>query len=106
MPVHALRAPLAAFGLMASQGLARVEWRVATSEEEEVVLRELAVVARLNYTRAKIRQLEAKLAKWRRNNPAGKLRATVPGAGIMGASAIAATIAGPGLFRSRRAFAA
>jgi Transposase IS116/IS110/IS902 family len=35
-----------------------------------------------------------------------KLLATVPGVGVMGASAIAATVSDPGLFRSGREFAA
>ncbi|MDQ6701870.1 MAG: hypothetical protein M3Z96_01560 [Pseudomonadota bacterium] len=60
------------------------------------------IVAQLNDTQAKIRQLEAKLAKWHRNNRVSKLLATVPGVGIMGASAIAATVSDPGLFRSGR----
>ena len=64
------------------------------------------VVAQLNDTQAKIRQIEAKLAKWHRSNRVSKLLATVPGVGIMGASAIAATVSDPNLFRSGREFAA
>jgi transposase len=63
-------------------------------------------VAQLNDTQAKVRQIEAKLAKWHRSNRVSKLLATVPGVGIMGASAIAATVSDPNLFRSGREFAA
>jgi transposase len=64
------------------------------------------IVAQLNDTQAKVREIEVKLAQWHRNSRLSKLLATVPGVGIMGASAIAATLADPGLFRSGRAFAA
>ncbi len=112
MLVNALRAHLAEFGVIAPQGLRHVERLVAATEENNAGLPELArsilrlVVARLNDTQAKVRQIEVKLARWHRSNRVSKLLATVPGAGIMGASAIAAAVAGPGLFRSGRAFAA
>ena len=63
-------------------------------------------MTQLNDTQAKVRQIEAKLAKWHRSNRVSKLLATVPGVGIMGASAIAATVSDPNLFRSGREFAA
>jgi transposase len=46
------------------------------------------------------------LSKWHRSNRVSKLLATVPAVGIMGASAIAATVSDPNLFRSGREFAA
>ena len=51
-------------------------------------------------------ELEAKLAKWHRASNVSKLLASVPGVGVMGASAIAATVTDPGMFRSGRDFAA
>lgn len=51
-------------------------------------------------------QIEVRLAKWHRQSRVSQLLATVPGVGIMGASAIAATVADPTLFRSGREFAA
>jgi transposase len=112
MLVNALRAHLAEFGVIAPQGLRHVERLVAAIEEDSPALPELArsilrlVVAQLNDTQAKVRQIEAKLAKWHRSNRVSKLLATVPGVGIMGASAIAATVSDPNLFRSGREFAA
>ncbi|MDQ6703178.1 MAG: IS110 family transposase [Pseudomonadota bacterium] len=111
MLVNAHRAHMAEFGLIAPQGLAHVERLVAAIDDEQP-LPELArsilrlVVTQLNDTQAKIWQLEAKRAKWHRQNRLSCLLATVPGVGIMGASAIAATVANPSLFRSGRAFAA
>ena len=112
MLVNALRAHLAEFGIIAPQGLRHVERLADAIEEDSPALPELArsilrlVVAQLNDTQAKVRQIEAKLAKWHRSNRVSKLLATVPGVGIMGASAIAATVSDPNLFRSGREFAA
>src|SRR5256885_14665053 len=47
-----------------------------------------------------------RLARWHRNSAVSRLLATVPGIGIMGATAIAATVSNPALFRSGREFAA
>jgi transposase len=112
MLVNALRAHLAEFGVVAPQGLRHVEELVAAIEENRVGLPELArailrlIVAQLNDTQAKVRQIEAKLTQWHRNSRLSKLLATVPGIGVMGASAIAATVSDPSLFRSGREFAA
>lgn len=112
MLVNALRAHLAEFGIIAPQGLRHIERLAGAIEEDSPALPELArsilrlVVAQLNDTQAKVRQIEAKLAKWHRSNRVSKLLATVPGVGIMRASAIAATVSDPNLFRSGREFAA
>jgi transposase len=112
MAVNALRAHLAEFGVVAPQGLRHVERLVAAIKENKAGLPELArsilrlIVAQLDDTQAKVRQIEARLAQWHRNGRLSRLLATVPGVGIMGASAIAATVGDPSLFRSGREFAA
>jgi transposase len=112
MAVNAPRAHLAEFGIVAPQGLRHVECLVAAIEENEAGLPELArsilrlIVRQLDDTQAKVRQIEARLARWHRNSRLSKLLATVPGVGILGASAIAATVSDPSLFRSGREFAA
>ena len=112
MLVNALRAHLAEFGIIAPQGLRHIERLAGAIEEDSPALPELArsilrlVVAQLKDTQAKVREIEAKLAQWHRNSRLSKLLATVPGVGIMGASAIAATVSDPNLFRSGREFAA
>jgi transposase len=112
MAINALRAHMAEFGVIAPQGAAHVERLVKAIEENTAGLPELArsilrlIVAQLSDTQAKIRQVEAQLAQWHRHSEVSRRLATVPGVGIMGATAIAATVSDPGLFRSGREFAA
>jgi transposase len=112
MLVNALRAHMAEFGIIAPQGLRQVEILITAIAHEEKRLPELArsilqmIVDQLHDTIVRTREIEARLAKWHRQNPVSQLLATVPGVGIMGASAIAATVTDPSLFRSGREFAA
>ena len=112
MLVNALRAHMAEFGIIAPQGLRNVETIDRRHSDDEHGLPELArsilllVVDQLNDTTARVRDIEARLAKWHRGTRSASLLATVPGVGIMGASAIAATVTDPSLFRSGREFAA
>lgn len=112
MLVNALRAHMAEFGVIAPQGLRNVEQLIEAISDPRTALPELArsilqlVVAQLDDTAKRIRLLEARLAKWHRTNTVSRLLASVPGVGIMGASAIAATVTDPSLFRSGREFAA
>jgi len=55
---------------------------------------------------ARVHDIEVRLAKWHRASKLSQLLATIPGIGIMGATAIAATVTDPTLFRSGREFAA
>ena len=64
------------------------------------------IVDQLHDTMTRVREIERRLAKWHRQSRVSQSLATVPGVGIMGASAIAATVADPSLFRSGREFAA
>jgi hypothetical protein len=71
---NALRAHLAEFGVIAPRGLRHVERLVAAIEDNHVGVPELArsilrlVVAQWHNTQAKVRQIEAKLARWNRNH--------------------------------------
>jgi len=112
MLVNALRAHMAEFGIIAPQGLRHVEILTKTIAHQQERLPELArailqmIVGQLNGTMVRIREIEGQLARWHRESPVSRLLATVPGVGIMGASALAATVADPTLFRSGREFAA
>jgi transposase len=112
MLVNALRAHMAEFGIIAPPGLRHVEILTKTIAHQQKRLPELAravlqmIVDQLNGTMARIREIEVRLARWHRESRVSRLLATVPGVGIMGASAIAATVADPSLFRSGREFAA
>jgi transposase len=55
---------------------------------------------------SRIRQLERELLAWYRSNDLARRIATVPGVGVLGASALAATVTDPSQFRSGRQFAA
>ena len=112
MLVNALRAHMAEFGIIAPPGLRHVVDLTKIIAHEGERLPALArpilqiVVDQLNETNSRIREIEARLAKWHRESPVSQLLATIPGVGIMGASAIAATVADPSLFKSGREFAA
>ena len=112
MLVNALRAHMAEFGMVAPQGLSNVELLTKIVAHEQGRLPELAqqilqlVVDQLHDTMARVREIELRLTRWHRQSELSRLLATVPGVGIMGASAIAATVADPSLFRSGREFAA
>jgi transposase len=112
MLVNALRAHMAEFGIIAPQGLRHVEILTKIIAHEEERLPELArsilqtIVDQLNGTMARVREIEVRLVEWHRHSPVSRLLATVPGVGIMGASAVAATVVDPSLFRSGREFAA
>ncbi len=112
MLVNALRAHMAEFGIIAPQGLRHVELLTKEVAQEQARLPELArsilqmIVDQLNDTITRVCAIEVRLAKWHRQSRVSQLLATVPGVGIMGASAIAATVADPTLFHSGREFAA
>jgi transposase len=112
MLVNALRAHMAEFGIIAPQGLRHVGILTKTIAHQQERIPELArsilqaIVDQLNGTMVRIREIEGRLTKWHRQSRVSQLLATVPGVGIMGASAIAATVADPSLFRSGREFAA
>lgn len=55
---------------------------------------------------ARIRQLERDLLAWYRSSDLAQRIATVPGVGLLGATAMAATVTDPTQFRSGRQFAA
>lgn len=112
MLANSLRAHMAEFGIIAPQGLRHVGALIKQIAHEQEQLPELArailqtIVDQLHDTMARVVEIDRRVAKWHRQNRVSQLLATVPGVGIMGASAIAATVADPSLFRSGREFAA
>ncbi len=112
MPVNALRAHMAEFGIIALQGLRNVEDLVGELAHEQDRLPEVArtilrvVVDQLHDAMLRLHEIELRLARWHRANRLSQLLATIPRIGIMGATAIAATVTDPALFRSGREFAA
>jgi transposase len=95
---------VAEFGMVAPQGLRNVELLIKMVDHEQERLPELArqilrvIVDQLHDTIARVQEIELRLTRWHRQSQLSQLLATVPGVGIMGASAIAATVADPSLF--------
>ena len=112
MLVNGLRAHMAEFGIIAPQGIQQVPKLVAVLEYETTgipqVARETlaAIVAQIQNLSASIKQMEKRIVTWCRANAAARRLATIPGVGPITASALAATITDPTLFRSGRHLAA
>jgi len=112
MLVNALRAHMAEFGVIAPQGLRHIQDLKGELAHEQERLPELArsilqtITDQLDGTMARVREIEVRLAQWHRQSSVSQLLATIAGIGIMGATAIAATVTDPSLFRSGREFAA
>ena len=112
MLVNALRAHLAEFGIVAPQGLRHDEILTETIAHQQAQLPELArsmlqtIVNQLDGTMARIQEIEGAPGQVAPREPGQSFAGDRAGVGIMGASAIAATVADPSLFRSGREFAA
>ncbi|CAM5279298.1 IS110 family transposase ISCc4 [Afipia felis] len=115
MLVNALRGHLTEIGIVAPIGIER------TAELVERVLapdsiglnvpplvRDIVVslVGQINSLTAEVKVLETKIRDWHRTSEASRRLATIPGVGVITATALAATITDPSYFRSGRALAA
>ena len=113
MLINAIRGHCAEFGIIAAQGARRVCDLVESIRRNEVsVLPDLARSAllvlanQLDALAAQINALERRLLAWHRQDQASQRLATIPGIGIITATALAASVPDPGMFRSGREFAA
>ena len=113
MVINALRGHCAELGLIVAQGAAKVEELVAIIEDPgDVRLPPLArealgsLVEQLRSAQARIKQLEATLLAWHRSNQASRRLATIPGVGVITATALVATIGDGAQFRSGRQLSA
>src|SRR5213595_137968 len=113
MLVNALRAHLAEFGMVAAQGLRNVGELIAIVRDDgdtrlpDVARQVLQVLAnQIEQIEAAIAALEKQLMAWHKTNAVSQRLASIPGIGPIIATAIATTVADPGVFRSGREFAA
>ncbi len=113
MLLNALRAHLAEFGIITAQGPAKVLDLVARLRAGEALgvpdlVRSalLCLAAQLNGLALGIGALERELMAWHRSNAASQRLATIPGVGLITATALAASVPDPSVFRSGRQFAA
>jgi transposase len=113
MLVNALRGHLAEYGLIAPQGLPSVPKLIELAEKARgAALPELAwrcirlILAQVEDVHGRIGQVEQEILAWHRTNELSQRLETIPGIGLITASALAATIPDPSSFRSGRHLAA
>src|SRR5499433_1886644 len=111
--INALRAHLAELGIVAAQGDRGVKELLALVTDKEdtrlpIDARASVIVlaAQLEATQTAIGAIERRIKMQHRGNEASQRVETIPGIGVIGATAIAATVADPTVFRSGRDFAA
>ena len=96
MLVNGLRGHMAEFGIIAPQGIQRVDALVAMLKDDRTGIPQMArqalaaVVAQLANLSASIRRLDKRIVAWCRANDAARRLATIPGIGPITASALAA----------------
>jgi len=113
MLINAIRGHCAEFGMIAPQGAYRASDLIEQVRDAEgSVLPDLArsallmLAEQLDALAVQIHALERRLLVWHRQDEASQRLATIPGVGIITATALAASVTDPHLFRSGREFAA
>jgi transposase len=111
--INAMRAHMAELGIAAPQGREGIKQLLAIIADVEdarlpVDARASLIVlaAQLQALQTMIGSLEKRIVARHRSNPDSKRLQTIPGVGVIGATAIAATVTDPAAFRSGRDFAA
>jgi transposase len=113
MLINAIRGHCAEFGLIVPQGARRAAELVEqVRQADAAVVPDLARSAllmladQLEALALQIHALERRLLTWHRQDQASQRLATIPGVGLISATAFAASVPDPSLFRSGREFAA
>lgn len=111
--INALRAHLAELGLVAAQGNAGVnELRAIVTDEQDTRLpidaraSVIVLAAQLEALESVIGAIEKRIKMQHRSSEASQRVEAIPGIGVIGATAIVATVTDPTIFRSGRDFAA
>ena len=111
--ICALRAHMAEFGIVAPVGPRNVAPLLdiladATDERLPALARSALrpLARRIAMLRLEIERLDRSLTDWHRSSQVSQRLATIPGVGVITATALAATIADPAMFQSGREFAA
>ena len=113
MLVNALRGHCAEFGMTAPQGRSRASTLIKLVDDEtDLRLPPLArraltsLVEQIRAIQEQIKGLEKELTAWHRSNDDSQRLETIPGIGLITATALVATIGDASQFRSPRQFAA
>ncbi len=111
--INALRAHLAELGITAAQGNAGLKelLKIIASDQDERLPADaraslVVLAAELHAVQTLIGSIEKRIKTQHRSNEASKRLETIPGVGVIGATAIEATVTDPTVFRSGRDFAA
>ena len=111
--INALRAHMAELGIVAAQGREGVKelLKIIASEQDarlpvDAHASLVVLAAGLRALQTMIGSIEKRIVAQHRSNEASKRLRSIPGIGIVGATAIAATVPDPKAFRSGRDFAA
>src|SRR6202158_6038279 len=111
--INALRAHMAELGIVAAQGREGLKelLKIIASEEDtrlpvDAHTSLVVLAAELQAMQTLIGSIEKRIMVQHRANEASKRLESIPGIGLIGATAIAATVADPNVFRSGRDFAA
>jgi transposase len=108
---NAIRGYAAEFGLVVPRGLDKIEAliaRIAIDETLPALARELFAVQARDYRRleASLKEIDAKLMAWHRQNPMSRNLAEIPGVGPIGSTMAVLKLLDPERFRSGRLYAA
>ncbi len=113
MTLNAVRAHLAEFGIITAQGPHKLLTLIRAIRTGEVPgLPRIARIAleslatQLDVLTDEIRKLERQLMLWHRADKTSQRLKTIPGVGVITATALAASVPDPGVFKSGRQFAA
>jgi transposase len=113
MLVNSLRGQLAESGIVAPAGVWRLpELQAAAMRAPSERLPDLAwecvevIIAQIEDMQRRIVDVERSILAWHRTNEVSQRLETIPGIGLITATAIAATVTDPGAFRSGRELAA
>ncbi len=113
MTLNAVRAHLAEFGIITAQGPHKILTLIRAIQAGEVPgLPQIAaaalesLAAQLDHLAGEIRRLERQLMVWHRADETSQRLETIPGVGIITATALSASVPDPAVFKTGRQFAA
>ena len=110
MMLNAIRAHLAEFGIITAQGPHKLAALLDTLDEDRLpaIARSAltSLTAQLDSLAAEIRTLEHQLMAWHRTDETSQRLETIPGVGLITATALSASIPDPSVFKTGRQFAA
>jgi transposase len=110
MLVNAIRGHAAEFGIVGATGLGKVSAlleRVRSSSIPELAREMIELLAsQLEPLEDRLGEIDRRLRAWFLQSPESRRLATIPGIGVIGATALTMKVPDPGLFRSGRHFAA